>query len=208
MVINEIGPRAAANGLVELRATNSGDVGALRIVNETASATVIGGFNGGFPLNAGDLIVVHFGGVGFPGGVTDEWNGTKTSCGTASCYPNAWDRLSSGTIPSGSAVLALTDADPGLPNPMLDAVALVNGTPTADFINGLTAVSGIGNWTACPNTCAPADASSVSVDWSSVGSDASGMTIQRDFPAGGGADTNGSADWSLKPSTLGLPNTP
>jgi hypothetical protein len=152
-------------------------------------------------VTAGDFIVVHIADAT----VMSETS-AKNGCAVAACFATAWDFAAGTTgISFTNTVLSVAASD----GTTMDAVPFAqppSSTP-ATFPATLQFIQQLGHWQPADSGGAPTDytttpsAVDVSVDWSTVGTTASGNTVQRS-----GADTNSKADWSVKANSLGVAN--
>ncbi|HET8539673.1 MAG TPA: Ig-like domain-containing protein [Anaeromyxobacter sp.] len=143
-------------------------------------------------LAEGDLVVVHLNAAGLPTELA-----SKTQCGAAACYPDAWDVTGGLTgISDKNAVLSVWSAR----GVLLDAVPFSDGTiPSSQFATDLQDIQARGFW--LPADCGGAlctagstpTAVDVSASWAGVDPSAVGSSVQwRPGTAGDQA-----ADWTV-----------
>ena len=188
VVIDEVAGDVSGGGnLVELRVLHDADLGGAQLF---ANGSVIATFPTPLQVTAGDLVVAH---LGDPGIASETSSGSESDCVATACYAGAWDVNATGNLSFGDVVLEVKSG--GSNDPVVDdAVPFTSSSvvtaPTA-YTSAYAAIVAAHRW------------SGTAVDWSSMGTTATGTTAQR---AGSGADTNAGADWSAAASTLGAAN--
>jgi hypothetical protein len=203
--ISEVAPNiTGGKDLVELEVLTGGTTKGIAVLQNPVlggSGTVTLATLPDVQVTAGDIIVVHLNDAT----VTSE-SSAKNDCVSAACFTAAWDFAGAATgISFTNTVLSVAASD----GTTMDAVPFAQppSTTPATFPATLQFIQHLGHWQPADSGGVPTDytttpsALDVSVDWSTVGTTASGNTVQRS-----GADTNSKADWSVKANSLGLAN--
>ncbi len=205
VVINEVDPNiGGSKDLVELLATSAGSLNGIKLVQDIATPVTLATLPN-LTVAAGDLIVVHLN----PAATVTNETATKADCTDAGCYAGAWDVVGGTTgITFSNRILRLINPD----TTVADAVALVkaNSTSPVTFPADLQVLQAAALWlpadcggALCTYTSTPiASDPTVSVDWSTTSTTATGTSVQRKS----GAQTKTAADWSATTQTFGLPN--
>jgi hypothetical protein len=203
--LSEVAPNiTGGKDLVELEVLTGGTTKGIAVLQNPVlggSGTVTLATLPDVQVTAGDIIVVHLNDAT----VTSE-SSAKNDCVSAACFTAAWDFAGAATgISFTNTVLSVAASD----GTTMDAVPFAQppSTTPATFPATLQFIQHLGHWQPADSGGVPTDytttpsALDVSVDWSTVGTTASGNTVQRS-----GADTNSKADWSVKANSLGLAN--
>jgi hypothetical protein len=201
--INEVNPNlSGSTDLVELYVLTAGTLGGLTLQQSLSTPLVLATLPS-VSVAAGDIVVVH---MNPAAGLVNE-TVSKGDCTDATCYPGAWD-IAGGTtgITFSNQVLVVLDPTAAIQ----DAVAFIKttGTPPAAFVTNLQMIQSLGDWlpadcggVLCTCTSTPT-AQAVSVDWTSVATGPTGISVAR--TANG--NTKQATDWAASAESFGAPN--
>jgi hypothetical protein len=206
LLLNEVNPNITGGlDLIELLATGTGDVFDFTIEQDNGGSATTVAVLPSIAVVPGDRILVHLGALASPW--TTESAG-PSECVDPACVASAWDvKGTAGGLAFNHRVLLLRRAD----TVVIDAVAFVRpdaGSPPATYPTAVQDIQAGGHW--LPMTCGGADCTyestpnvvDISADWTAA-TIRSGNSCRR-VPDGVDVDSN--ADWSLGPSSWGLPN--
>lgn len=194
---------ASSHDLVELVALQAGTINGIKLVQDVANPVTLATLPN-IQVAQGDLVVVHL----VPVTATTE-STTQADCADAACYAGAWDVNGGATgITFSNRVLELVT--PGAT--VMDVVpfAKAGTTSPVGFPADLQTIQTAASWlpadcggVACTYaTTPPASDATIAVDWTTLGTSATGTTVQRKA----GQFTKTSADWHLAAQTLGAAN--
>lgn len=217
VVINEVSPNLTTkHDLIELLVTTGGSVNGFGLYEDATDADPAATLPN-IQVTAGQLIVVHL----VAAGTDAKTEVALDDClhGAADCpgnYDGAWDVVGSASKDIGYSghVLTLKNGSGGIVDAVSFMRANYTGSLAANFASDLKQVITDGVW---HETCAePCDSSTAgranilaaSVDWSDVGAESTGASIQR---KAGGVNDHKRSDWKAVPTsapfnTIGAPN--
>ena len=204
LAIDEVNANiASSHDLVELVVVSAGTINGIKLAQDVATPITLATLPN-LQVAQGDLIVVHLAPV-----ATTTETATKADCSDAACFAGAWD-VNGGTagITFSNRVLQLLAPD----NSVMDVVPFAkagSSSPTG-FPTDLQTIQGGGHWMpancggmACTYMTTPsASDATISVDWTALGTSASGTSAQRKP----GQFTKTAADWHTAAASFGAAN--